>query len=153
MSMVYAAAEVLILKKTVLPRFTLMSVAKPLMDGSAKLASHSDEGLPVWQFSATIAFAGLMHCACAWKASPRMANRISPDSRRNTGGSFRCLKAQQVLETLVGTVKSLWRFQVHVACLNEKNMLREKRTLPTASLASAAKGPLQGPTVDSSIVG
>jgi hypothetical protein len=47
------------LKEIVLPRFTLMSVAKPWIVASpAPLMSHSEDGLPARQFSATIAFGG-----------------------------------------------------------------------------------------------
>jgi hypothetical protein len=34
------------------------------------------------------------------------------------------------LKTKVGTVRSLWCFQMHVACLNERNPLRQKKDRP-----------------------
>ena len=52
----------LTLNETVVPRFTLMSVAKPWMLGSPlPEMSHSLAGLPARQFSATIGFGGVLH--------------------------------------------------------------------------------------------
>ena len=52
----------LTLNETVWPRFTLMSVAKPWRFASpAPLTSHSLGGLPVRQFSASMAGADRMH--------------------------------------------------------------------------------------------
>ena len=53
-----------ILNEIVPPRLTLMSVAKPWMFASpAPLMSHSLEGLPALQFSASIALDGLTQSA------------------------------------------------------------------------------------------
>src|SRR5262245_15556889 len=60
------AAGVLSLKKTVLPRLTLMSVANPwMLESPAPLTSHCEEGLPGRQFSASMALAGDAHEATA----------------------------------------------------------------------------------------
>src|SRR6185436_13216914 len=56
MSRRYAEALVAILKRTVPPRLTLMSVAKPWIDGSpAPLMSHSLAGFPGFEFSQAMA--------------------------------------------------------------------------------------------------
>src|SRR5205814_6639975 len=52
-------AVVFTLKKTVVPLLTLISDPKPWIDASpAPLMSHSLDGFPVRQFSATVAFGG-----------------------------------------------------------------------------------------------
>ncbi len=57
MSIAYAVAVVSILKWTVSPLFTLMSVPKPWIDGSPSPSmSHSLFGLPTSVFSHTIGF-------------------------------------------------------------------------------------------------
>src|SRR4051812_27504747 len=61
----YFGECVLILKCTVSPTFTLISVANPWMSGSPELwMSHSVDGFPGLQFSATILLAGDAHGSC-----------------------------------------------------------------------------------------
>src|SRR5687768_10796457 len=62
MSMRYAGETVLILNDTVSPTLLLNSVANPWISGSPDpFTSHSVDGLPGSQFSATILFAGAAH--------------------------------------------------------------------------------------------
>jgi len=68
---VYAAAGVLILKLTVVPTLTLMSVAKPWMLGSpAPETSHTLGSVPGSWFSHTIAFPVQPAASASWPATP-----------------------------------------------------------------------------------
>src|SRR4051812_10925662 len=64
MSSRHCLAFVLTLKRTVPPRFTLMSVAKPWIDVSPRSnvgMSHCEDGVPGRQFSRSMSFAGEAH--------------------------------------------------------------------------------------------
>src|SRR5712692_10626283 len=82
-------AVVLILKWTVWPWLTLISVAKPWMLRSpASLMSHSVEGLPGFEFSQAMAFAigGLQEKVCAFaKVTARL------QTARSRNGVLACL--------------------------------------------------------------
>src|SRR5579864_6941529 len=58
-----------------------MSVAKPWIErspASELFVSHWLDGFPVRQFSATIAFAGVVHCPCACATRPSRMTANAP---------------------------------------------------------------------------
>src|SRR5436190_21149355 len=94
MSIVYADAGVLILKLTVCPTFTLMSVAKPWIVASpAPVTSHTVSGVPVWLFSHATALISGLHGSVAALAGcaptpPRATHNVAivtPAIRRTQG--------------------------------------------------------------------
>ena len=77
-----AASRCSILNEIVSPRLTLMSVAKPwIVRSPDPLMSHSVDGFPGLQFSATTRFAGRAHSGaasagrCAWEKEVRRTKR------------------------------------------------------------------------------
>src|SRR4029453_18138844 len=77
-SMRYLGESLAILKAIDSPMLTLMSVANPWMRGSPDpLMSHSVEGFPALQFSATILLGGFVHALAACGARCALPERAA----------------------------------------------------------------------------